>query len=400
MKKLLFVSVQGAMGHITRDVAIIKMLRRLNPDIEVSWIAHPLACKVLADAGENVLPESQLVADYNLAAVQVVSGFRLNVMKYVGLMKKPWAQNIDLFKQVITKYDFDLVIGDEFYEIIRAMAANEVDLKCRMIMMEDFIGLEAMSNNPLEKLGVYLHNRGHATLPALMSSRVTRFFVGELEDVPDKTYGLGLAKRRDIVQKYYEILGYVIRFDSAEYSDKAKIRQKLGYGKEPLLICATGGTLAGNILVELCGKAYTILKKDIPDLRMVAVCGELFGTKPPVVPDGVELHTYIPDIYEHYAVCDIAVIVGGGTTTVELTALRRPFIYFPLENQFDQQLYISERLTRQGAGIRMRYYDTTPESLAETIRHNIRKEATWPPIKTDGAQNAAAIIHRMLSESL
>jgi UDP-N-acetylglucosamine:LPS N-acetylglucosamine transferase len=397
MKKILFVSVQGAMGHITRDVAIVKQLRRLNSDIEVSWIAHPLACKVLADAGETVLPESQLVADYNLAAVQVVNGFRLNVMKYVGLMKKPWAQNVDLFKQVITKYDFDLVIGDEFYEGILAMADNKLDLKCKMIMMEDFIGLEAMSNNLLEKLGVYLHNRGHATLPAFLSSRVTRFFVGELEDVPDKTYGIGLAKRRDITKKYYEILGYVIRFDPAEYSDKAKIRAKLGYGKEPLLICATGGTCAGNDLVELCGKAYTILKKDIPDLRMVAVCGELFGTKPPVVPEGVKLHTYIPDLYEHYAACDMAVVVGGGTTTTELTALRRPFIFFPLENQFDQQLYIAERLARHRAGIKMRYYETTPDSLAEAIRNNIGKEATWPPIRTDGAEKAAMIISQMLN---
>ena len=54
MKKVLFVSWQGMMGHITRDVAIVKELRRQNSQVEVSWIAHPLACKVLAQASEPI----------------------------------------------------------------------------------------------------------------------------------------------------------------------------------------------------------------------------------------------------------------------------------------------------------------------------------------------------------
>ena len=397
MKKVLFVSWQGMMGHITRDVAIVKELRRQNSQVEVSWIAHPLACKVLAQASEPILPESQLSADYNQTIPQLLAGFRMNVMRYVALTKKPWAHNVELFRQVITKYHFDLVIGDESYEIIIALDNHEVTLNCRMIQIEDFIAMEAMSRNPLEKLGIYLNNRIMAMRPARLQSHVTHFLVGELEDVFDKRFGFGLPNRRDIAKKYYQILGHVIRFDPAEYADKATIKAKLGYGKEPLLICATGGTSAGKELLELCGRAYTILKEAIPDLHMVAVCGELFGRKPPELPPGVALHGHIPNLYEHYAACDMAVVVGGGTTTLELTALRRPFVFFPLENQFDQQLYIADRLARQGAGIKMRFYATTPQSLADVIRMNIGKEATWPPIRTDGAQRAATLINRMLA---
>jgi UDP-N-acetylglucosamine:LPS N-acetylglucosamine transferase len=147
----------------------------------------------------------------------------------------------------------------------------------------------------------------------------------------------------------------------------------------------------------MCGKAYTILKAGIPDLRMVAVCGKLFGKNPPDLPPGVELHSYIPDLYQHYAACDLAVVVGGGTTTIELTALKRPFIFFPLENQFDQQLYIADRLARQGAGIKMRYYETSPNSLAETIRQNIGKKVEWTAIRTDGAERAAKLINQILN---
>ena len=397
MKKVLFVSWQGGMGHITRDVAIVKALRRQNPQIEVSWLGHPLACKVLEHAGETILPESQLSADCSLAALPSLDGFHLNLMRYVALVKKPRAHNIELFRKVTAKYHFDLVIGDESYELMIAMVGNDLDLKCKMIEIEDFIGMEAMTNNPLEKIGIYMRNRGLAARPEILSSRAHHFFVGELEDILDKRFGFGLPNRRDIAKKYYQILGHVICFDPAEYADKAKMKTRLGYGKEPLLICATGGTCAGKELLELCGKAYSILKGDIPDLRMVAVCGELFGTKPPELPPGVELHNYISDLYQHYAACDIAVVVGGGTTTVELTALRRPFIFFPLENQFDQQIYIADRLARQGAGIKMRFYETTPEALAETIKKNIGKEVTWPPIRTDGAEKAAKLINEILN---
>jgi UDP:flavonoid glycosyltransferase YjiC (YdhE family) len=400
MKKVLFVSWQAGMGHITRDVAIAKELRRQNPQVDVSWLAHPLACQVLEHAGEAVLPESQGGVDYNQALDQCVIGFRLNIIRYLARAKKPWAQNADLFRQVITKHHFDLVIGDEAYEIIIALYNGEYKLRCRMVLIEDLIGTEAMSRNPLETLGAWIWNRRWALRVARLQSGVTNFLVGEMEDIPDKRFGFALPNRRDIARQYYQFVGFVVRFDPAEYADKAKIRAKLGYGKEPLLICATGGTSAGKELLELCGKAYTILKDEIPDLRMVAVCGELFGQKPPELPPGVELHGHVPDLYQHYAACDMAVVVGGGTTTVELSALRRPFVFFPLENQFDQQLYIANRLARQGAGIRMRFYETTPKSLADAIRQNIGTEPTWPPIRTDGAQKAARLINQMLDGTL
>ena len=397
---ILFLSWQGGLGHITRDLAIVKELHRQNSKIRVSWMAHPLASQLIQQAGETLLPESKLGADYNQAGVSAYDNFRFNLMKYVELGQKNRNQNIDMFRQVIAKYDFDLVIGDESYEIMQALCKGQIQLKPRMVMIEDFVGYEAMTGNLLEKMGVYQRNRFLAKgVPRIPASRLTHFFVGELEDIPDKRFGFLLPNRREVSRQYYHFLGYVIRFDPAEYTDKAKIRKKLGYGEQPLIICATGGTFAGKEMLETCGKAYTVLKKDMPDLHMVCVCGELFGTKPPELPQDVEFHSFLPDIYEHYAACDMAVVVGGGTTTVELTALRRPFVFFPLENQFDQQLYVAERLARQGAGIKMRYFETTPESLANTIRTNIGKEVDWKPIPVDGAQKAARLINGFLTST-
>ena len=64
---------------------------------------------------------------------------------------------------------------------------------------------------------------------------------------------------------------------------------------------------------------------------------------------------YVPNLYRHLAACDLAVVQGGLTTTMELTASRRPFLYFPLRHHFEQNIHVRHRLDRYGAGRRMDY---------------------------------------------
>lgn len=100
---------------------------------------------------------------------------------------------------------------------------------------------------------------------------------------------------------------------------------------------------------------------------MVLVCGPRLDPASIEAPPGVEVRGYVPQLYEHFAACDLAVVQGGGTTTLELTVLRRPFLYFPLENRFEQNLVVAERVARHRAGKRMSYSQTTPERLADAI---------------------------------
>ena len=101
---------------------------------------------------------------------------------------------------------------------------------------------------------------------------------------------------------------------------------------------------------------------------------------------------YVPRLYEHLAGCDVAVVQGGGTTTLELTALRRPFVYFPLEGHFEQSVTVAEQLARHRAGRRMLYSKTTPAALADAVVDLLAVEPDWPPIPTDGARRAAELI--------
>ena len=66
---------------------------------------------------------------------------------------------------------------------------------------------------------------------------------------------------------------------------------------------------------------------------MILVCGPRLSAESIEVPrdKDIEIRQYIPDLHEHFAACDLAIVQEGGTTTLELTALQRPFIYFPLD---------------------------------------------------------------------
>jgi UDP-N-acetylglucosamine:LPS N-acetylglucosamine transferase len=162
------------------------------------------------------------------------------------------------------------------------------------------------------------------------------------------------------------------------------------------VVCSIGGTAIGKDLLDLCGRAYPIIKRKIPDLHMVLVCGPRFSVETLEVPDGIEVKGYVPALYEHFAASDLVIVQGGGTATLELTALRRPFLYFPLANHCEQQIHVAERLARHQAGVKMVYSQTTPEILAEKVIANLGKSVNYPPIPVQGAQMAAQLISELL----
>jgi UDP-N-acetylglucosamine:LPS N-acetylglucosamine transferase len=81
---------------------------------------------------------------------------------------------------------------------------------------------------------------------------------------------------------------------------------------------------------------------------------------------------------------------------LELTALRRPFLYFPLEGHFEQQFHVANRLERHQAGIKLQYRETTAAHLAATVLANIGKPVNYPMIATDGARQAAKLLAGLL----
>ncbi len=130
---------------------------------------------------------------------------------------------------------------------------------------------------------------------------------------------------------------------------------------------------------------------------MIVVAGP--RTDPATLPsaDGLEIRAYVHDLYRHLAASDLAIIQGGLTTSMELTAAGRPFLYFPLRHHFEQNFHVAHRLDRYRAGRRMDFDLATPEVIAAAIAEEIGREVDYVPVETDGARKAAERIAELLN---
>ena len=136
----------------------------------------------------------------------------------------------------------------------------------------------------------------------------------------------------------------------------------------------------------------------MPALRMIVVAGPRIDPATLSEHDGLEARTYVHQLYRHLAACDLAVVQGGLTTSMELTANRRPFLYFPLRDHFEQNFHVRHRLERYGAGRRMDFERETPETIAAAIAETIGQTVDYRPVESDGAARAAALIAPLLEE--
>jgi hypothetical protein len=81
---------------------------------------------------------------------------------------------------------------------------------------------------------------------------------------------------------------------------------------------------------------------------------------------------------------------------MELTAARRPFLYFPLAHHFEQNFHVANRLDNYRAGRRMDYATSEPDAIADAITEEIGREVDYRPVETDGAARAARLIGELL----
>ena len=125
---------------------------------------------------------------------------------------------------------------------------------------------------------------------------------------------------------------------------------------------------------------------------MIAVAGPRIDPAALDAPAGVEVRAFVPDLYRHLAACDLAVVQGGLTTTMELAAARRPFLYFPLAQPLRAGRHVRHRLERYGAGRCMEFERSPPEVIAEAMAERLDRPVEYRPVDGDGARRAAALI--------
>ena len=166
--------------------------------------------------------------------------------------------------------------------------------------------------------------------------------------------------------------------------------------QQPLVLVTVGGSGVGHALLSKVIEAFPRVSKEIDGLRMVAVAGPRIDPSSLPAFEGVDLRGYVPDLHLHLAASDAAIVQGGLTTTMELVANRRPFLYFPLGEHFEQQRHVRYRLERHKAGRCMDFADSDPESIAAALVEQMASTSDYLPVASDGAARASGLISELL----
>jgi predicted glycosyltransferase len=218
-------------------------------------------------------------------------------------------------------------------------------------------------------------------------------FVGDPDDVVPDAFGPDLPSIRAWTEQNYDFAGYVTGFDPAQLAD----RERLGYRPdERVCVVTVGGSGVGGHLLRRVIAAFPAARELVPDLRMIVVAGPRIDPASLPAHDGLEIRPYVHELYRHLAACDLAIVQGGLTTAMELTASRRPFLYFPLRHHFEQNFHVRHRLERYGAGRCMDFETARPADIAAAIGAEIGRAVHYRPVPADGAARAAGMIADLL----
>jgi predicted glycosyltransferase len=397
--RALYISSPIGLGHAQRDVAIARELRRLHPDLQIDWLAQDPVTRVLEAEGERIHPASAHLANESRHIESESAEHDLHCFQALRRMDEILAANFMLFHDVVREERYDLWIGDEAWELDYYLHENPNEKRAPFAWLTDFVGFLPMEDGGAhERFLTADYNADMVDHIACQPGvRDLALFVGNADDIVPERLGSQLPMIRDWTERHFAFTGYITGFDPADLEDRGKLRAELGFrDDERVCIVTVGGSGVGADLLRRVIAAFPEAKERVPALRMIVVAGPRI--EPASLPSyaGLDVVPYVHNLYRQLAASDLAVVQGGLTTAMELTAYKRPFLYFPLRHHFEQNFHVTHRLQRYGAGRRMDFDDSTPHDIAAAIAEEADRVVTYRDVETDGATIAARHIADLL----
>ena len=397
-RRALFISSPIGLGHVQRDLAIARELRKLQPDLDIDWFTVDPAARYLEQEGERLHPLTRRLANESRHFEHVAGEHDLHAFFALRTMDEIMVRNFMTFSDLMEAEHYDLVIGDEAWDVDYYYHENPELKRQPFVFLTDFVGCLPMESNEREAHLCADRNADDiehvARFPYVRDAAI---FIGNPDDVTEKPFGPGLPGIREWTDRNFSYSGYTLPFDPNSFADTEGLRKRLGYqAKEKVVIAAIGGTAVGRPLLEKIAQAFPRMKREVPELRMILVAGPRLSVENIPAAAGLEVRPYVHNLFEHLACCDLALVQGGLSTTMELVATRRPFLSFPLQRHFEQNVHVRRRLENYGADRAVAYAGLTPEALATRALEAMHAPVRYKPVETDGAARAARRIAQVL----
>ncbi len=391
--RVLYLSSPIGLGHVRRDLAVADAMREQRPDLEVEWLTQSPVTEFLRQRGEVVHPASRLLASESGHFEAEAGEHDLHAFDAVRRMDEVLVNNFMVFDDLVERERFDLWVGDEAWDLDHFLHEHPSLKRAPFVWMTDFVGWVPMPDGGEREAFLTADYNAEmvehvASAPALRDRSI---FVGDPEDVVDLPLGPDLPTARTWTEQHFDFAGYVMGA-RPDPDHRAQVRRGFGWADDEVVcLVSVGGSGVGEHLLRRVAAAHESIAARVPGLRMVVVTGPRVDAGSLALPRGVEVHRFLPDLDLRHAACDVAVVQGGLSTTMELTAARRPFVFVPLEHHFEQQVHVRHRLDRHRAGRALAYADTSPERVADEVVAALAQPVDYLPVPSDGAARAARL---------
>ena len=199
-RRALYISSPIGLGHAQRDVSIADELRKLHPDLEIDWLAQHPVTAVLETRGERIHPLSAELASESAHITNESSEHDLNAFQAIRRMDEILVANFMVFHDAVEEGEYDLVIGDEAWDVDHFLHENPELKRTAFAWMTDFVGWLPMPEGGDREAFLT------ADYNAEMIEHVERFprirdraiFVGEPDDIVPDDFGPDMPNIRDV----------------------------------------------------------------------------------------------------------------------------------------------------------------------------------------------------------
>ena len=251
-------------------------LRQLHPDLEIDWLAQDPVTRVLEAEGERIHPASAYLANESRHIESESAEHDLHCFQAWRRMDEILLANFMVFHEVAEREHYDLWIGDEAWELDYYLHENPELKRAAYVWLTDFVGwLPMPDGGPRE---AYLT----ADYNAEMIEHIARYgrtrdralFVGNAGDIVPERFGPDLPMIREWTEQHFDFTGYISGFDPAQFADRQRLRDELGYQPdEQVCLVTVGGSGVGAHLLRRIVEAFPLAKQQLAALRMVVVAG-------------------------------------------------------------------------------------------------------------------------------
>ncbi|MDC0229084.1 UDP-glucuronosyltransferase [Nitrosopumilus sp.] len=330
-----FFSSPIGLGHVTRDIAIVKNLE----DFSVNFVTGSGAAKILKKLNYNIDDV------YNPPSFVVENGVLNNQTKWLWNYYQYYKKCKNISEKIIKKNNSELVISDEDFASLTI--AQEV--KIPNILITDVLETKFTKG-----IASFIEKKMNKSMMNIIKNC-------DVVIIPEKGEDVDNIRR----------IGPIVREINLS---REELRKKFSFNKKTILI-SVGGTNAGLFLIQK--SIESILKLNL-DIEIILVTGPSITKKF----DNVKNLGFVDNLHELIYASDVVISLAGKSTIDEAKAYGTPGIFIPIKDHFEQEN------NSKNEGFTFNDINKLDELILEKLDKKRNK------VNTNGAELAAEIIRK------